>query len=486
MDNHIVNKFSRLFPSSFTSCQFRNIPDVVENTFIISKNSKFVHNNAVGVSSRTNSSIKTQESKSNKNTFMKSSSSNSGWFSSEGENDETEDAFFSLSSGYFSDSFRRKRDESCRKMYNQKSSEMGRCYSELSVNSVSRVGSNLGESKWVKSRNGTSKTEQNRGKVSRTLRETGGTSRKKYGSEMSHCSAKLSRTNGRVGSNLDESKWVKSINGLDFASSKTEQNRGKTSRTARNSNERVNSNLDESKWIKSINELDFTTSKSEQNRGKAESKWVKSINELDFATSKTEQNRGKAIRTARITANQKDSEMSHSSSELSMRNERVRSNLDESKWVKSINERDFTTSKTEQNRVNTSHKTPPRSSRRTPQKTTPVEKFDYYSDFTSNTRRKTTKCRRKIKKSSSTSSDEMGRIKIVIEGRIEESIAVEKNTNDPYNDFRTSMLEMIVEKQIFGLKDLQRLLHCFLSLNSPSFHKIIFEVFSEIFETLFH
>ncbi|KAH0648199.1 hypothetical protein KY285_033447 [Solanum tuberosum] len=421
MDNHIVNKFSRLFPSSFTSCQFRNIPDVVENSFIISKNSKFVHNNVLaGVSSRTNSSIKTQESKSNKNTFMKSSSSNSGWFSSEGENDETEDAFFSLSSGYFSESFRRKPDGNCRKMYNQKSSEMGRCSSELSVNSVSRVGSNLDESKWVKSRNGNSKTEQNRGKASKTARETGGTCRKKYSSKMSHCSSELSRTNGRVGSNLDESKWVKSINGIDFASSKTEQNRGKTSRTARK------------------------------------------------------------------TAIQKESEMIPSSSELSRINGRVDSNLDESKWVKSINELDFTTSKTEQNRGKTSNKTSPRSSRRTLRKTIPVEKFDYYSDFTRDTRRKTVKCRRKIKKSSSTSSDEMGKFKIVIDGRIEESIAVEKNTNDPYNDFRTSMLEMIVEKQIFGLKDLQRLLHCFLSLNSPSFHKIIFEVFSEICETLFH
>ncbi|KAK4730316.1 hypothetical protein R3W88_023304 [Solanum pinnatisectum] len=357
---------------------------------------------------------------------MKSSSSNSGWFSSEGENDETEDAFFSLSSGYFSESFRRKPDENCRKMYNQKSSEMCRCSSELSVNSVStalmekrtngRVGSNLDESKWVKSRNGNSKTVQNRGETSKTARKTAGTCRKKYSSEMSHCSSKLSRTNGRVGSNLDELKWVKSINGLDFASSKTEQNRGKTSRTA----------------------------------------------------------------------NQKESEMTPSSSELSTINGRVDSNLDESKWVKSINELDFTTSKTEQNRGKTSHKTAPRSSRRTLRKTIPVEKFDYYSDFNSDSRRKTTKCRRKIKKSSSTSSDEMGKFKIVIDGRIEESIAVEKNTNDPYSDFRTSMLEMIVEKQIFGFKDLQKLLHCFLSLNSPSFHKIIFEVFSEICETLFH
>ncbi|XP_009598356.1 transcription repressor OFP7-like [Nicotiana tomentosiformis] len=337
MENNIVHKFSRLFPSSFSSCQFRNLPDVVENPIVISKTS---NNHVLGASSRTQSSIKTQESKSNKNhlkipkgsnkthrpnkesNVIKSSSSNSGWFSSDGRDEfsgETEDAFFSLSSGYFSESFRPK---TASKRYNQRSYEMGRCSSELSANSISTA------------------TSEN-------------------------------KVNGRVGSNLSESKWVKSINGLEFPTSKTEQNRAKI--------------------------------------------------------------------------------------------------------AKKIVEKQT------------------RSGGRTRRKTSPAEKFDYYSDSNSdNTRRKTTKCRRKtgrnhrkIKKLSLISSDKIGQFSIVIDGRIEESIAVEKNTSDPYNDFRTSMVEMIVEKQIFGVDDLQRLLHCFLSLNSPFFHKIIFEVFSEICEALF-
>nr|XP_016470866.1 PREDICTED: transcription repressor OFP4-like [Nicotiana tabacum] len=331
MENNMVHKFSRLFPSSFSSCQFRNPPDVVENSIVISNSS---NNHVLGASSRTQSSIKTQESKSNKNhlkvpkgsnkmhkpnkesNVIKSSSSNSGWFSSEDGDEfsgETEDAFFSLSSGYFSESFHRK---TASKRYNQRSYEMGRCSSELSANSISTA-----------------------------------TSEKKV--------------NGGVGSNLSESKWVKSINGLEFPTLKTEQNRGKISQT--------------------------------------------------------------------------------------------------------------------------------RSGGRTCRQTSLVEKFDYYSDSNSdNTRRKTTKCRRKtgrnhrkIKKLSLISSNKVGQFSIVIDGRNEESIAVEKNTSDPYNDFRTSMVEMIVEKQIFGVEDLQRLLHCFLQLNSPSFHKIIFGVFSEICETLF-
>ncbi|KAI5669343.1 hypothetical protein M9H77_19196 [Catharanthus roseus] len=68
---------------------------------------------------------------------------------------------------------------------------------------------------------------------------------------------------------------------------------------------------------------------------------------------------------------------------------------------------------------------------------------------------------------------------------IEESYAVEKSTNDPHGDFRTSMVEMIIEKQIFGVKELEKLLYCFISLNSPYYHKIIVEVFTEICDTLF-
>ncbi|KAF8400785.1 hypothetical protein HHK36_014087 [Tetracentron sinense] len=70
-------------------------------------------------------------------------------------------------------------------------------------------------------------------------------------------------------------------------------------------------------------------------------------------------------------------------------------------------------------------------------------------------------------------------------GKFEDSFAVVKHSSDPYRDFRTSMVEMIIEKQIFAAKELEHLLQCFLSLNSSHHHKIIVEVFSEILEALF-
>ncbi|XP_057799626.1 transcription repressor OFP1-like [Salvia miltiorrhiza] len=65
------------------------------------------------------------------------------------------------------------------------------------------------------------------------------------------------------------------------------------------------------------------------------------------------------------------------------------------------------------------------------------------------------------------------------------SYAVEKSSRDPRGDFRASMVEMIVEKQMFAAADLERLLRCFLSLNSAAYHAVIFDVFSEICQTLF-
>ncbi|KAK4430823.1 Transcription repressor OFP8 [Sesamum alatum] len=67
---------------------------------------------------------------------------------------------------------------------------------------------------------------------------------------------------------------------------------------------------------------------------------------------------------------------------------------------------------------------------------------------------------------------------------VQDSLAVVKRSSDPYGDFRTSMVEMIVEKQMFEAKDLENLLHCFLSLNSNHHHKVIIQVFSEIWEAL--
>nr|XP_023926913.1 transcription repressor OFP7-like [Quercus suber] len=69
--------------------------------------------------------------------------------------------------------------------------------------------------------------------------------------------------------------------------------------------------------------------------------------------------------------------------------------------------------------------------------------------------------------------------------KVRESYAVVKKTENPYEDFKRSMLEMILEKQMFETKDLEELLHCFLSLNSRVHHGVIVEAFSEIWEILF-
>ncbi|XVE69909.1 hypothetical protein DITRI_Ditri10aG0029400 [Diplodiscus trichospermus] len=71
------------------------------------------------------------------------------------------------------------------------------------------------------------------------------------------------------------------------------------------------------------------------------------------------------------------------------------------------------------------------------------------------------------------------------EGKVTESVAVVKKSEDPYEDFKRSMLEMILEKQMFEAEDLEQLLQCFLSLNSRQYHGIIVEAFSEIWEALF-
>lgn len=70
-------------------------------------------------------------------------------------------------------------------------------------------------------------------------------------------------------------------------------------------------------------------------------------------------------------------------------------------------------------------------------------------------------------------------------GRIGESVAVVKDSNDPYLDFQHSILQMIVEKEIYAKEDLNQLLHCLLSLNSPYHHDIIIRAFSEIWNAVF-
>ncbi|KAJ6749985.1 hypothetical protein OIU85_000595 [Salix viminalis] len=66
-----------------------------------------------------------------------------------------------------------------------------------------------------------------------------------------------------------------------------------------------------------------------------------------------------------------------------------------------------------------------------------------------------------------------------------ESVAVEKDSDDPYLDFRQSMLQMVLEKQIYSKDDLRQLLDCFLQLNSPYYHGIIVRAFTEIWNGVF-
>ncbi|KAL7116073.1 hypothetical protein ACP275_04G220400 [Erythranthe tilingii] len=64
--------------------------------------------------------------------------------------------------------------------------------------------------------------------------------------------------------------------------------------------------------------------------------------------------------------------------------------------------------------------------------------------------------------------------------KIKDSFAVVKDSDDPYQDFRQSMLQMIFEKEIYTRNDLQQLLDCFLQLNSSRYHEVIVRAFMEI------
>ncbi|KAH7853607.1 hypothetical protein Vadar_004672 [Vaccinium darrowii] len=60
---------------------------------------------------------------------------------------------------------------------------------------------------------------------------------------------------------------------------------------------------------------------------------------------------------------------------------------------------------------------------------------------------------------------------VPLKGKVKDSFVVKKRSSDPYDDFRKSMVEMIVERQIFGARDLEDLLQTFLSLNSYHHHR---------------
>ncbi|XP_057956651.1 transcription repressor OFP4-like [Malania oleifera] len=63
---------------------------------------------------------------------------------------------------------------------------------------------------------------------------------------------------------------------------------------------------------------------------------------------------------------------------------------------------------------------------------------------------------------------------------LSKSFAIVKSSFDPQSDFRDSMVEMIVENNIWASKDLEELLVCYLSLNSDKYHDLIIRAFEQI------
>lgn len=64
-------------------------------------------------------------------------------------------------------------------------------------------------------------------------------------------------------------------------------------------------------------------------------------------------------------------------------------------------------------------------------------------------------------------------------------VAMEKSSYDPREDFRESMVEMILANRLQEPKDLRSLLNYYISMNSQDYHGIILEVFHEVCTNLF-
>ncbi|EEF39000.1 hypothetical protein RCOM_0344380 [Ricinus communis] len=64
-------------------------------------------------------------------------------------------------------------------------------------------------------------------------------------------------------------------------------------------------------------------------------------------------------------------------------------------------------------------------------------------------------------------------------------VAMEKSSHDPRQDFRESMVEMIMANRLEEPKQLRSLLNYYMSMNAQVYHGIILEVFHEVCSDLF-
>ncbi|KAK8971054.1 hypothetical protein KSP40_PGU016061 [Platanthera guangdongensis] len=66
------------------------------------------------------------------------------------------------------------------------------------------------------------------------------------------------------------------------------------------------------------------------------------------------------------------------------------------------------------------------------------------------------------------------------ESAVAESVEVVKESSEPYADFKESMVQMIVENELYSSEDLNDLLHRFLVINSPRHHHVILRAFADL------
>ncbi|MCO5614438.1 hypothetical protein L7F22_068720 [Adiantum nelumboides] len=73
----------------------------------------------------------------------------------------------------------------------------------------------------------------------------------------------------------------------------------------------------------------------------------------------------------------------------------------------------------------------------------------------------------------------------VEKSKVYESFAMVKCSNNPSQDFKESMMEMVLHKKLHESLDLVELLQCYLSLNAPCYHDIIVKAFIDLWSDLF-
>jgi uncharacterized protein (TIGR01568 family) len=70
------------------------------------------------------------------------------------------------------------------------------------------------------------------------------------------------------------------------------------------------------------------------------------------------------------------------------------------------------------------------------------------------------------------------------DAEVEKGFAVVRRSVNPYKDFRNSMVEMILERNIKGADDMRRLLESYLELNSPEHHPTIVSAFADVWNAI--